>query len=387
MLASEFNDFGQPLDVHSYDACLAQIASADYFVLLIGSRIGGWFDQSARISITRKEYQTAYELHLQGRLKIISFVRSDVWAVKDDRKELNKFLDELDIDPAKIGYIKSRPSKASSDAEALIEFLEEVGRNKQTNDVVRGTAATLPTGNWIHTFSSFRDVIDVLRGTVFAGRPVDQAVGRLLLKNELLEIASALLIKGNGGDVFFPFTQIVKFADSYPLHGEEATKSTSIQRRDFQQFFTILIHLSGRRLHLNVIDQILSSDVLMDFDPHSGTFRETDAYKALATLRSEVRSFMQLQQGGSVITVMNNSMGRAGTGSLVPIKVADLVVALCVADRAFNIVSLARALVRYLDGLRFEMPHLRPSTPFRDQVEQLATEHVSVEDALLFIAR
>src|SRR4051812_44893193 len=92
VLASEFNDFGQPLDVHSYEACLAQIATADYFVLLVGSRVGGWFDEAAKVSITQQEYRTAYELHLKGQLKILSFVRSDVWALKDDRKELGRFL-------------------------------------------------------------------------------------------------------------------------------------------------------------------------------------------------------------------------------------------------------------------------------------------------------
>lgn len=34
VLASEFNDFAQSVETHSYEACLKQIQAADYFVLL-----------------------------------------------------------------------------------------------------------------------------------------------------------------------------------------------------------------------------------------------------------------------------------------------------------------------------------------------------------------
>ena len=47
VLASECNDFAKPLDQHSYDACLQTVRQADFFVLLIGSRVGGWYDQAA----------------------------------------------------------------------------------------------------------------------------------------------------------------------------------------------------------------------------------------------------------------------------------------------------------------------------------------------------
>ncbi len=74
-MASEYNDFGGNLDQHSYEACLANIDQADFFILLIGSRVGGWFDASSRISITQQEYRHAYERHRQGKLRLVTFVR------------------------------------------------------------------------------------------------------------------------------------------------------------------------------------------------------------------------------------------------------------------------------------------------------------------------
>src|SRR6202041_2404207 len=79
VLASEFNDFTKPLDKHSYEACLAAIEQADFFLLLIGTRVGGWYDKTKRVSITQQEYRTAYSLAKSDRLRLLSFVRAEVW--------------------------------------------------------------------------------------------------------------------------------------------------------------------------------------------------------------------------------------------------------------------------------------------------------------------
>ena len=57
---SEFNDFEKGFDKNSYDACLKAIHNCDYFILLLGSRTGGYYNIREKISITRKEYQEAY---------------------------------------------------------------------------------------------------------------------------------------------------------------------------------------------------------------------------------------------------------------------------------------------------------------------------------------
>jgi hypothetical protein len=385
VLASEFNDFGQPLDVHSYDACLAQIESADYFILLIGARIGGWFDEASKTSITRKEYRVAYDLHLHGRLKILAFVRSDVWAVKDDRKELSKFLDGLGLEPATVATIKSRPGKAASDASVLIDFIEEVGRNQQTTSAVKGNAV-LPTGNWIHAFASFRDVIDALRGQVFAGRPAEHAIQRQLLRTELLVIISKLLIKLNNGSVVFPFKAIETFAQDYPLVAKQLEGSMTVARPAFERFFHVLLHVTGEQLHSQVTDKILLSDVLLEFDPGSGAFRETPLYRALVMLRQEIRAYMQSQSGSNTSIEAVKALTKAGKGRPVTLPLHTLVSLRHVGDRAANIVLLATAAVRHLDGAPFKMPLLRPTSPFSDQLEQLEKERVTIDLAERFVA-
>ena len=92
---SEFNDFQKDVTLNSYDVCLNAIAECDYFLLLIGSRSGGEYPGENK-SITQKEYETAYDLMKQGKIKkIITLIRKSVWDVKEDRKSLEKLLIEL----------------------------------------------------------------------------------------------------------------------------------------------------------------------------------------------------------------------------------------------------------------------------------------------------
>src|SRR5262249_13653892 len=149
-----FNDFPHPPERHSYEGCLKAISEADFFILLIGARVGGWFDEPNQVSITQQEYREAYRLHREGKLKILSFVRADVWRMKDDRKLLTKHIQELDLDPGAKAQVMLAPTKAATNAEFIVRFIEEVGRSRETAVAAKGQGP-LPTGNWLHVFEQF----------------------------------------------------------------------------------------------------------------------------------------------------------------------------------------------------------------------------------------
>ena len=144
VLASEFNDFQKPLDEHSYDACLQSIEQSDYFILLIGSRVEGMYDTDGQISITQQEYRTAYELHKRGRLHIMTFVRSEVWQVREDRKALSKHLQELHMKESEVKKVLPYPSKFASDAEFISSFISAY-RSRVTIAGARSMAAFVLT--------------------------------------------------------------------------------------------------------------------------------------------------------------------------------------------------------------------------------------------------
>ncbi len=94
---SEYNDFIKDTTQNSYDACIDAVRQCDYFILLIGSRKGGMYPEE-NISITRKEYRTAYQLAKEGKIKkIIILIRQSVWEVKEDRKALHRLLNRFKI--------------------------------------------------------------------------------------------------------------------------------------------------------------------------------------------------------------------------------------------------------------------------------------------------
>lgn len=210
VLASEFNDFPKPLDAHSYTACLETLKKADYFILLIGNRVGGWYDAEERISITRQEYRDAYKLHQQGKLKIITFVRRDVWQYREQRKELSKFLEQSSVKEKEVAEIMNSPSKFATDAKAICDFIEEISRNAETSRAVK-EKTLLPTANWMHFFETFRDISDVIRAETFSGVPVEKLAFKRLLNRELTEILKSSLIKIDKGNVHSPLASIYKF--------------------------------------------------------------------------------------------------------------------------------------------------------------------------------
>ena len=91
---SEYGDFPTDSGRSSYDCCFQVIDQCDYFILLIGSRVGGWYNESERISITQAEYRHAYQRMVDNdSIKIVSFVRKEIWDVREDRKALEKYLE------------------------------------------------------------------------------------------------------------------------------------------------------------------------------------------------------------------------------------------------------------------------------------------------------
>ena len=61
VINSENKSFGVTPGLHSHSACLAEVSTADYLLLLIGRRHGGTFIGSTS-SITNEEYRAALKL-------------------------------------------------------------------------------------------------------------------------------------------------------------------------------------------------------------------------------------------------------------------------------------------------------------------------------------
>jgi len=386
VLASEYNDFPKPLDKHSYEACLAALHDADYFILLIGARVGGWYDEKERVSITQQEYRDAYKLHQDGKLKLIIFVRSDIWRLCKERKELAKYLEEINIDPGVKLAIKNHPSKCASDAEFIMDFIEEVCRNKETKTAVINNTEK-PTGNWVHIFDTFRDVANVIQTQTFSGLPIEHVTLRRLLLRELLEIIRTSLAKFKEGHVYSPEITVLLFHEEHKLSitsRDQPYTEVNVNRWDL--LVTFGIHLLAKKFNTQILLRALESSAFLEYDKESGTFKEEPVYDALFQLNEEIRQLNTVNTTENLSIIFTHAPRNRPSGAkYVSIETMKLLPYLHLLDRWINVIKLSRAIALHLHGKPFEMPRLRPQSPIPDMNSQLEQERVNLDEVHAFI--
>lgn len=381
VLASEYNDFSKPIEPHSYQACFEAILNADYFVLFIGSRVGGWYDPANFISITQQEYREAYKLQKSGKLKIINFVRSEVWQLKEDRVALIKYLIELDIDPGKKEQIANHPSKALSNAEFIINFINEVGRNEETKKALVGECE-FPTGNWLHTFQTFKDIIDVLQTLVFLGQPIESAVLKKLLRREITQILSISLVKLKDGSIYSPKNTIDKFYREHSITTEIRDNPTILVNvKSWKAISFFAINLLAMRFHILILPQALSSTAFTNFNFESSSIQEEPVYEALFRLNEEIREFNSANNNDILSVVYANSpRSRGMKGDSIDIETVKLLSLLYLFNRWINIIELTKAILLYLDAKTFVMPELKKKSPIPEMNHELEAETITSEE-------
>ena len=175
--ASEYNDFDKPLDNNSYESCLRAIDKSDYFILLIGERFGGMYDND--ISITQMEYRYAYQRMLEGKIKLINFVRQDTLTKMDDYKESikGKSIDLINLD------------KVSKEKHRIHLFIQNVRRIEDMKEGVK------PKNNWLHQFNGFPEIQDVIKSELDDRIGLSYKTKRFIITEELISNLKTYLRK------------------------------------------------------------------------------------------------------------------------------------------------------------------------------------------------
>lgn len=385
VLASEFNDFRKPLDRHSYEACLESIEQADYFVLLVGSRVGGWFDADQRISITQREYRTAYELHQAGKLKIIALVRRDIWTFRESQKELEAHLRTLPLESEVATTVRRFPTKFAEDAQFIMDFIEEVARNRDSKAAQRA-GDPMPTGNWVHIFSDFRDVAAVLDGSILSGLPANDAAFRRALRREMVEILASCLLK-NGDYLAAPRGYVDSFQQMFRLKDEHRLQARiEVPGQAWDRLTGPMINLVGVNLHHPLLTQALAAPTFLRFDTDEGGFRETPVSDALWQLEREIRSASRSIADNTLEAIWRYTpRARGGKERPVIVGMEEIGALVNLAYRWANITDLLSALIDHLDGGSFNAPDLLPFSPVEGFDAALANEKADEADVMRFV--
>lgn len=299
-----------------------------------------------------------------------------------DRKVLLKYLEKLDLNDSVKREISNAPSKAVEDAQFIIDFLEEVGRNKETAEAAK-SGERPPSGNWIYSFSKFEDVISVLQSQVFAGLAKIHAANRRILRNELLRMLTSILSKTPEGKPCFHEYNINQLATKYPIHGDDIGGRISIERKDLELLFIIMVDQSRKITTLQVIERVLATDTFLEYDDESGNFKEHPIYDALISLQSEVIDRNNFDR--KLISEIGSALQAHPKIKNIAIPALQLLPIQGLFDRSVNIVRICKAILLHIDGNQYVAPELRHRSPIADQKKQLDHEKIAIADVVTFL--
>ena len=385
---SEFNDFRRDPDENSYEACLNTVKASDYFILLIGSRVGGLYSAAEQTTITQEEYRTAYNSAKEGKTRILVFVRSDVWTVKEDRGSLSKLLqsqyvanEELDADLAE--KLSNHSSKFVTDADRIFAFINEVCRIDEMKTAVAGHGS-LPPANWVHRFETFRDIVDALRVQLDVAGDLQTKVLIDSIKGELLDNLASISTKHKNGDIV-PVTHWTKpFRTRYSLEFGEKVE-VEYEHLRWIVFGSNSLYLPQKLLRWRAIDRCIDSGVFLKFDIASGALVRTDLHDALEKLRVRIEQYVACDLTGESLKLMQKYLPVTKHPGKVSVNSLDFGTVIIAANRLDDIKLLAETIYRRIDGqdVNFDTLTLQPLSPYSGQDELLSKEKVSASEIAL----
>jgi len=262
---SEYADFEKDSAANSYEACLETIATCDFFILLVGSRKGGLYDD--KISITRREYREAYELFKQGKIKkIVNLVRKSVLDAIEDRKATKS------AEPSKI---------LEDDPEHIISFVREISR---IDDMKKGES---PQGNWVAPFSGFADIVDTVRIALGLNISISELNAKSIIKLAVLKNLQELYRKSDSGvkpfyDSFLPIREMLINQSVKPSPQTDTTIKLCMP------FFN-LYKTAINRLNTFIFDDAISNGVFLKYDATKLQIEPTNFHRALMDLSSAIK--------------------------------------------------------------------------------------------------
>lgn len=189
---SEYPNFKIDTDKTNFEICLQNLQSCQYFILLIGYRRGGWYEEN-QLSITHKEFLTAKSLIENGHpIRIITFIRKSLWLLKNDREALIKQIASKSEELSQI--VSETGSTVIDDPQYIFNFISQVSEGIQLSQNAS------PVDNWIFDFSSFEDIIVALRHTFNIAENLQTKRIKKLLLQELKYNFNKFLVPAENRD-------------------------------------------------------------------------------------------------------------------------------------------------------------------------------------------
>ncbi len=328
---SEYADFPDVLDKNSYEACLDAVRSADYCIVLIGNRAGGAWDADDHTSISRREYQVAYEVAQTGGMKVLVFVRDAVWTVFLDRR-------------GAANALHSSPIIQERDASYVFPFIEEARRADEMRAAAEGVGER-PVNNWVYQFKAFEDVVTAIRTQFRLDRPVRQAAIEANLLWELQENLCQLADKEDGPVRFhhrhWPAARLLRDLDVSDCDPSSTHAFDSAS--DLKEIAFYAAIAPGRSLLVKALNDAIGSGVFLKHNPRTGASKVGAVQEYLLHLRHHI-SYWTLESTRQDLVSFAGAHG-APTSGAVPQH--ELMMVLCAFEVHWRIAEMTIGLALY----------------------------------------
>jgi len=369
--ASEFNDFIKPLDKNSYEACLKTIDKSDYFILLMGDRIGGMYDDN--ITITQKEYRQAYERMLSGKLKIINLIRHDTWTTF---KHTQKKIKELEKIKPTIDF--SFNPLVNNEEEILFRFINEVRRVDEMKD------KKLPKNNWIHSFNTFKDITEVLKNELGNKLELSFKQKRFIILNDIKRNLKLICSKIDG-KVYPVGSMNSKLFKDFELNFDKNEMTLSNEQWVFYASFYFSC-MQIKPLIINRIETFYSSGFFLDYNKDINDFVSGDLNLLatnLITIYEHLNGLHKLMFEGENNKLQN--LIKKADNSHLNVTSIEIMFALDYSDNLFNCLFYSKSLYNALAGSQYHVPkliwHNRIPENLRQKEKDILTDK-DIEDFL-----
>lgn len=243
-------------------------------------------------------------------MQILSFVRNEVWQLKETRNELTRYLENINnFDKDLIADIVNAPTKFANDAQFVSDFIQEVGKNAETR-IAMQDKALLPTGNWIRVFNSFKDIIDSLKELIKIN-DLDYKLNLEILKNELqaYNLQVNEILRNYPNALYVTLNNLLNNAKK----SESPYGEFILDKDDWETFipifwYTSVIHYIP--IDVQVINQILTSKTFFNFNSQNQSFTKSPIYENLLELKKGIYAFNNQNFDISEVIQLTNEMKR-----------------------------------------------------------------------------
>lgn len=378
--------FIKEIEQNSYDACFDAIRRSQIFIVFVGGRRGGWFDEGERISITQQEYRVAREEFQKGNIRILPFIRRSIWDLNAQYSEL---IEEADEQAKHHLNVKNR---LVDDPAHLKYFIDEIRRLEEMKIAAQGLAPR-PGGNWVHIFSDFREVIESLQVAL----PLEVDISTKALLNSVVREVTAFLkqfmIKRNGKIGYAPdMVQdlIYQLPFSKKDYLENPTQLIELDIKHVRSLVDLALCVI-RSLPLIALEKASYLDSLTDFNP---TNNKVESNELQISIQRTYRTFREISERAFVEhyaelrqKILTEASGCNGynTWHIPAMTITHLVGS---ANNFRRAIAEGENLLNFLinDQKLHPNPTLEmPVSPFMDEDERIADETITDEEALFLI--